>query len=394
MAANQSLKQRCLLQLRQNTKLLLTEQERQYLSYALKDYRTRKSVEKLVRSLTSCLNTTVKLQLLKDVRNFVLPNHVEKYDALIRSAFNPKHSTPNTSRETMNGGPRPTSSPGKYRVVTLTNDKTERTDLGFSICGGKDSDIGIYVSKITSNSPAQIAGLMANDQLIEVNGISLQSIPLQSVGNLLLSLNKLKLVVKEETRMEIFAGSPEMNPWAKQGDERSIITNGSGPLSPLTDFTPAEPGFSSLQSSLNASGHSSIASAMDKLAKENQQNSISVRRNSSLLNIDNKGTERRINLITEQSKDGFIGFNIRGGCEYGLGIYVSRVDRGSLAESCGIRVGDQVLDANGKSFENILHKDAVEVFKSNNNVILTVKVSNLWMDESFLLKNLKVLNTC
>lgn len=58
---------------------------------------------------------------------------------------------------------------------------------------------------------------------------------------------------------------------AKQGDERSIITNGSGPLSPLTDFTPAEPGFSSLQSSLNASGHSSIASAMDKLAKENQQ---------------------------------------------------------------------------------------------------------------------------
>ena len=54
------------------------------------------------------------------------------------------------------------------------------------------------------------------------------------------------------------------------------------------------------------------------------KNSISVRRNSSLLNIDNKGTERRINLITEQSKDGFIGFNIRGGCEYGLGIYVSR----------------------------------------------------------------------
>ena len=213
MAANQNLKQRYLLQLRQNSKLLLTEEERQYLSYALKDYRTRKSVEKLVKSLKSCLNTTVKLQLLKDVRNFVLPHHVEKYDVLIRSAFNPKHSTPNTSRETVNGGPRPASSPGKYRVVTLTNDKTEKTDLGFSICGGKDFDIGIYVSRVTSNSPAQLAGLMANDQLIEVNGISLQSIPLQSAGNLLLSLNKLKLVVKEETRMEIFAGSSEMSPW-------------------------------------------------------------------------------------------------------------------------------------------------------------------------------------
>ena len=52
----------------------------------------------------------------------------------------------------------------------------------------------------------------------------------------------------------------------------------------------------------------------------------------------------------------------------------ARVDEGSIAEKSGIKVGDQILDANGKSFENILHKDAVEFFKSNKDVLLTVKV--------------------
>ena len=50
------------------------------------------------------------------------------------------------------------------------------------------------------------------------------------------------------------------------------------------------------------------------------------------------------------------------------------VDRGSVAEKCGIRVGDQIMEANGRSFENILHKDAVEFFKTYENVVLTVKV--------------------
>ena len=50
------------------------------------------------------------------------------------------------------------------------------------------------------------------------------------------------------------------------------------------------------------------------------------------------------------------------------------VDRGSVAEKCGIRVGDQILEANGKPFENVLHREAVEFFKSQENFILTVKV--------------------
>lgn len=34
-----------------------------------------------------------------------------------------------------------------------------------------------------------------------------------------------------------------------------------------------------------------------------------------------------------------LGLSIRGGAEHGLGIYVSAVDRGSVADGCGVKVG-------------------------------------------------------
>ena len=199
-------KKQSLQQLQQNSKLLLSEQEQQYLYHALKEYKTYKSIEKLVRSLLTCLNTTGKLKILKDVRSLVLPNQLPKYDTLVRNAIAAKTLTPQIDRQKINGR---VSGQGKYRIVTLLNDKT---DLGFYICGGKDSGTGIFVSKVVQHSPAWNAGLLENDNLVEVNGISLQNIPLQSAADLLASLNKLKLVVKEETSA-ILPSSLEINPW-------------------------------------------------------------------------------------------------------------------------------------------------------------------------------------
>lgn len=50
------------------------------------------------------------------------------------------------------------------------------------------------------------------------------------------------------------------------------------------------------------------------------------------------------------------------------------MDPGSLAEEAGFRVGDQILDVNGKNFENIKHKEAVEFIKNNKHIIVTLKV--------------------
>ena len=63
---------------------------------------------------------------------------------------------------------------------------------------------------------------------------------------------------------------------------------------------------------------------------------------------------------------------------YGFAFQISlcRVDQGSIAERCGLKFGDQILDANGVSFEQVLHNDAVEYLKSHKHIILTVKVSS------------------
>lgn len=61
-----------------------------------------------------------------------------------------------------------------------------------------------------------------------------------------------------------------------------------------------------------------------------------------------------------------------------------RLDPGGLAEQNGIKMGDQILAANGVSFEDISHSSAVEVLKSHTHIMLTIKVRLL----SFVLRPL------
>ncbi|MEQ2208853.1 hypothetical protein XENOCAPTIV_017461, partial [Xenoophorus captivus] len=52
------------------------------------------------------------------------------------------------------------------------------------------------------------------------------------------------------------------------------------------------------------------------------------------------------------------------------------LDPGGLAEQHGIKMGDQILAANGVSFEDITHSNAVEVLKSHTHIMLTIRGSD------------------
>lgn len=55
------------------------------------------------------------------------------------------------------------------------------------------------------------------------------------------------------------------------------------------------------------------------------------------------------------------------------------MDHGGLAEENGIKVGDQVLAANGVRFDDISHSQAVEVLKGQTHIMLTIKVrQTIW----------------
>ncbi|XP_048022989.1 whirlin isoform X3 [Megalobrama amblycephala] len=83
------------------------------------------------------------------------------------------------------------------------------------------------------------------------------------------------------------------------------------------------------------------------------------------------GDEKKVNLVLDDGRS--LGLMIRGGAEYSLGIYITGVDRGSAAECGGLKVGDQILEVNGRSFLGIPHDEAVQVLKSSHHLMMTVK---------------------
>lgn len=48
-------------------------------------------------------------------------------------------------------------------------------------------------------------------------------------------------------------------------------------------------------------------------------------------------------------------------CILGVGVYISRVEEGSVAERSGLRPGDTILEVNGTPFTAIGHEEALKV---------------------------------
>ncbi|XP_026045548.1 PDZ domain-containing protein 7a [Astatotilapia calliptera] len=206
-------------------------------------------------------------------------------------------------------------------IHTVTVDKSPDGRLGFSVRGGSEHGLGIFVSKVQDNSPAAEAGLTVGDKLVEVNGVSLESITMSSAVKVLTGNNRLRMVVRRVGKIPGIRYSKEKTTWVDLIHRRMVVEE--------SGRTPSE-----------ASSDSAL---------------------------------RRIVHLFTTSDDYCLGFNIRGGREFGLGIYVSKLDPGGLAEQHGIKMGDQILAANGVSFDDITHSNAVEVLKSHTHVMLTIR---------------------
>ncbi|XP_039640570.1 PDZ domain-containing protein 7a isoform X3 [Perca fluviatilis] len=165
------------------------------------------------------------------------------------------------------------------------------------------------------------AGLTMGDKLVEVNGVSLESITISSAVKVLTGNNRLRMVVRRVGKIPGIRYSKEKTTWVDLIHRRMVVEE--------SGRTPSE--------------------------------------------ASSDGALRRIVHLFTTSDDYCLGFNIRGGKEFGLGIYVSKLDPGGLAEQHGIKMGDQILAANGISFDDITHSNAVEVLKSHTHVMLTIR---------------------
>ncbi|XP_062319332.1 PDZ domain-containing protein 7a isoform X1 [Osmerus eperlanus] len=204
---------------------------------------------------------------------------------------------------------------------TVTVDKSPDGRLGFSVRGGSEHGLSIFVSKVEDYSSAEQAGLCVGDKLVEVNGISLETITMSSAVKVLTGNNRLRMVVRRVGKVPGIRYSKEKTTWVDLIHRRMVVEE--------SGRTPSE-----------ASSDSAL---------------------------------RRIIHLYTTSDDYCLGFNIRGGKEFGLGIYVSKLDPGGLAEQHGLKMGDQILAANGVSFDDITHSNAVEVLKSHTHIMLTIR---------------------
>ena len=83
----------------------------------------------------------------------------------------------------------------------------------------------------------------------------------------------------------------------------------------------------------------------------------------------------RIITLQRPSKDSRLDFSICGGKEQGAPIFIMKTDYDSKAAELGLKRGDQILEVNGQTFENISEAKATNILLSHAHLCLVVKAN-------------------
>ncbi|KAL0099417.1 hypothetical protein PUN28_020150 [Cardiocondyla obscurior] len=238
------------------------------------------------------------------------------------------------------------------RTITMTRDPPD-SHHGFGICvkGGKDageirstfrlppspyfvprereaqSGVGVYISRVEEGSVAERAGLRPGDTILEVNGTPFRAVTHEEALKMLKSCRTLSMTVR----------GPALDPRCRGG----------------------HPAWSS-------SGRPQSCSWMDRQGRPASPPPPHPPRDSRY-----GPRTRKVELCIEPGQS--LGLMIRGGLEYGLGIYVTGVDKDSVADRAGLLVGDQIIEVNGQSFEEATHDEAVQILKTNKRMSLLIR---------------------
>ncbi|GCB64640.1 hypothetical protein scyTo_0000301 [Scyliorhinus torazame] len=222
---------------------------------------------------------------------------------------------------------------GEIRQVALKRNKTNE-GLGFSIRGGAEHGVGIYVSLVEQNSLAEKEGLRVGDQILRVNDKVFDKVTHGEAVKVLKGSKKLVLYVRSVGRIPGGYVTNHVYTW----------------VDPLGRDVSPPPDLLQQRSNM-----------LQQKESEKKSN----------LQLLRDGDEKKVNLVLEDGKS--LGLMIRGGAEYALGIYITGVDQGSVAEITGLKVGDQIIEVNGRSFLNIPHDEAVKILKSSRHLMMTIK---------------------
>ncbi|XP_076167142.1 whirlin protein dyschronic isoform X2 [Ptiloglossa arizonensis] len=245
------------------------------------------------------------------------------------------------SQQSQQSQPNPPTSPSSQplslqeltvRTITMTRDPPD-SHHGFGICvkGGKDAEaqsgVGVYISRVEEGSVAERAGLRPGDTILEVNGTPFRAVTHEEALKMLKSCRTLSMTVR----------GPALDPRCRVG----------------------HPVWST-------SGRQQSCSWMDRQGRPASPPPVYPPRDSRYC-----PRTRKVELCIEPGQS--LGLMIRGGLEYGLGIYVTGVDKDSVADRAGVLVGDQIIEVNGQNFEEATHDEAVQILKTNKRMTVLIR---------------------
>lgn len=197
MAAKKDIEKKVKLrEFQRSVNQLLSTEDRDYLFYALREYNTYKSVAKLMLALNSCLDTPEKLDLLPYVRDLIPKHDKRKFDSLAPYTKMAHPVTVQLEQSSSVKGKNGESVTTRARTRVVNLQRPPGTPLGFSIRGGMEHDLGIYLSHVDSLSLAEKAGMTVGDQIVNVNGIDFRRVSHSSAVLVLKSHDNLRIEVK------------------------------------------------------------------------------------------------------------------------------------------------------------------------------------------------------
>ncbi|XP_018908276.1 whirlin isoform X2 [Bemisia tabaci] len=233
--------------------------------------------------------------------------------------------------------PPPTLDQLTTRTVNMSRSADAGHGFGICVKGGiKDSGVGVYISRVEEGSVAERAGLRPGDSILEVNGTPFTSISHEEALKMLKSSRHLSMTVRSpNTPVQNSLGSNQGGLFLLR-QSYSWMDRQGRPCSPPPEYqTPVQP-------------------SHQKFYPRPHKDKI-----------------RKVELIIEPGQS--LGLMIRGGVEYNLGIFVTGVDKDSVADRAGVLVGDQILEVNGQSFCEVTHDEAVGTLKHYKRMTLTVR---------------------
>ncbi|XP_022339802.2 PDZ domain-containing protein 7-like isoform X3 [Crassostrea virginica] len=312
---------------------VLTERERRGLHKLLSDYYRRRRVERLIPGLFKVIREENRMEVIHVLRRLIPYTHLQEFDRQTRQrrargelktffweeeddgiGTTVSFSSESDSEEEVLEG-------SDVHDITLKRDGANQS-LGLSIRGGSEHGLGVYVSDVTPDSIADRAGVLVGDQILAVDGVSLKDKSSSVVGSLLTRGLEVNMTLKWAGHLPKWRLVKEKTAWFDH--EKKTV----------------------------------ICGELEKCGSVHY-----------IKGLDVDVPERRVTLVN----DGVLGLNIRGGAEFGLGIYVSSLDPGGQAESQGVKVGDQITEVNGVTFDNVTHAKAIQILTSDDHIIITLR---------------------